>query len=62
MYKVPEKLSSVLHKGIYMILQELPSAYFNQLTASWWSETSSGDQVKLFAPPLHCFSPASLNP
>ena len=50
----------VLHKGIYMILLELHSAYSNQLTASGITETSSSRQRKLFAPPLHCSSAASL--
>ena len=61
MYNNQEELFSVLHKGIYMILQELHSACSNQLTASWNSETSSAGLGKLFAPPLHCFSAASLN-
>ena len=60
MYNNQEELSRVLHKGIYMILLELHSAYSNQLTASGIAETSSSRQRKLFAPPLHCFSAASL--
>ena len=52
---------SLLHKSIYMILQELHSAYANQLAASLYSETSSSDVVKLLAPPWHCFSAALLN-
>ena len=44
-----------------MVLQELHSAYSNQLTASLNSETSSVDLGKLFAPPIHCFFAASLN-
>ena len=48
-------------QGINMILQELHSAYSNQLVASLHSETSSGKVVKLLAPPWHCFSAASSN-
>ena len=51
---------SVLHKGIYMILLELHSACSNQPTALVITETSNGRLRKLFAPPLHCFSAASL--
>ena len=51
----------LLHKSIYMILQELHKAYSNQLAASLCSETSSGDEVKLLAPHWHCFSAASTN-
>ena len=52
----------LLHKGIYMILQELHGASSNQLTASLHSETPSVEMWKLLAPPWHCFSTALLNP
>ena len=52
---------SLLYKGIYLILQELHSAYSNQLAASLHSETPSGNLGKLLAPPWHCFSTALLN-
>ena len=42
-----------------MILQDLHSAYSNQLTASLHSETPSGELGKLLAPPWHCFSAVS---
>ena len=45
-----------------MIVQELHSASSNQTAASLLSETSSGELVKLLAPPWHGFSAASLNP
>ena len=45
-----------------MILQELHSASSNQIAASLYSETPSGDLGKLLAPPWHCFSAALLNP
>ena len=41
----------LLHKGIYMILQELHGAFSNQLTAPLHSETPSVEQGKLLAPP-----------
>ena len=44
-----------------MILQELHSAYSNQLAASLYSETPSGELGKLLAPPWHCFSAALPN-
>ena len=44
-----------------MILQELHSAYSNQLAASLHSETPSGELEKLLTPPWHCFSAALLN-
>ena len=44
-----------------MFLQELHSAYSNQLAASLHSETPSGELRKLLAPPWHCFSAALLN-
>ena len=44
-----------------MILHELHGACSNQLAASLNSETSSGNVVKLLAPPWHCFSAASSN-
>ena len=43
-------LDSVSH-SIYTILQELHSAYSNQLTTSLFSETSCGSDLKLLAPP-----------
>ena len=52
----------LLHKGIYMILQELHSASSNQLAASLHSEAPSGELWKLLAPPWHCFSAALFNP
>ena len=48
----------LLHKGIYMILQELYGASSNQLAASLHSEAPSGELWKLLAPPWHCFSAA----
>ena len=53
--------TQTLHKGIYVFLQELHSAYSNQLAASLHSETSSGELGKLLAPPWHCFSTTLLN-
>ena len=44
-----------------MILQELHSAYSNQLAALLHSETPSGKFGKLLAPPWHCFSAALSN-
>ena len=44
-----------------MILQELHSASSNQLAASLYSETPSGELWKLLAPPWHCFSAVPLN-
>ena len=52
----------LLHKGIYMILQELHSASSNQLAASLHSEAPSGELWKLLAPPWHCLSAALFNP
>ena len=52
----------LLHKGIYMFLQELHGASSNQLTAPLYSETPIVQQRKLFAPPWHCFSAALLHP
>ena len=51
----------LLHKGIYMILQELHGASSNQLAASLHSETPSDELWKLLAPPWHCFSAAPLH-
>ena len=51
----------LLHKGIYMILQELHGAFSNQLAASLHSETPSDGLWKLLAPPWHCFSAALLH-
>ena len=45
-----------------MILQELHSTSSNQLAASLYSETPSGELGKLLAPLWHCFSAALLNP
>ena len=51
----------LLHKGIYMILQELHSASSNQRAASLHSEAPSGELWKLLAPPWHCFSATLFN-
>ena len=44
--------ASVVPQGYYYtILQELHSAYSNQLTTSLFSETSYGSDLRLLAPP-----------